>query len=243
MPMRTSAHPWCLSRQSRGDSLLAVGQAVCLCIAAAYGDRPLLPRFARLRRPAGWRSVSAAVDGPSRAGVPARLRASGSRYRTRLVWPVLPGRAAGLCSRTARPGHSRVLGCGPCCAGWRSEIARREGRGQIAAARAAAWAHDRRTRSPAAARLRRVRPAPRGDRRSSGHSRATLVSPNACMSARMSRGFCRTPCVSPSSRPAESSDRLAATRAAGSIAKPRSSTAKPATALSNASSDATHGAL
>ena len=58
-----------------------------------------------------------------------------------------------------------------------------------------------------------------------GAARARLVSSKACMNARISTGFSRTPRTSPSSnRPEESSDCRAAASAAGSITNPRSVT-------------------
>ena len=96
MPMRTSAHPWCLSRQSRGDSLLAVGQAVCLCIIAPGVN----VRFCRVPRVCvgqlGWRLVMVAGGGPVRARVSARRSASGSRYRPAMRRTRSAASAAGI---------------------------------------------------------------------------------------------------------------------------------------------------
>ena len=78
--------------------------------------------------------------------------------------------------------------------------------------------------------------------RSSCHSKASPVSPSACISARASSGFSRTPWTSPSSsRPESSSDRCAAAIAAGSAARSRSVTTNSAAARTRASTEATRG--
>jgi hypothetical protein len=80
--------------------------------------------------------------------------------------------------------------------------------------------------------------------RSSSHSKASRVIPNACISARASNGFSRAPCISPrSNRPESSSDCCAAAAAAGSAAKSTSATTNPTAAWIKASTEVTHATL